>query len=77
MSLVKRGCLRRSINDPKYFKEDGEHAWINESKTNIGHEINFKRYFYKYTPPRPLDEIEADLKQIEKEIADMLAEMTE
>jgi type I restriction enzyme M protein len=39
--------------------------------------INFNRYFYKYTPPRPLDDVEADLKKIEKEIADMLVEMTE
>ncbi len=31
--------------------------------------------FYKYTPPRPLEEIEADLKKIEKEIADMLSEV--
>ena len=60
-------------------------AWINTSicdhKDNevgkVGYEINFNRYFYKYTPPRPLEEIEADLKQIEKEIADMLAEVTE
>jgi type I restriction enzyme M protein len=52
-------------------------AWVDESKTKIGYEINFNRYFYKYTPPRPLDEIETDLKKIEKEIADMLAEVTE
>ncbi len=52
-------------------------AWIDHSKTKIGYEINFNRYFYKYTPPRPLDEIEADLKKIETEIADMLAEVTE
>jgi len=52
-------------------------AWIDHSKTKIGYEINFNRYFYKYTPPRPLNEIEADLKKIEKEIADMLAEVTE
>jgi len=52
-------------------------AWIDHSKTKIGYEINFNRYFYKYTPPRPLEEIEADLKKIEKEIADMLAEVTE
>lgn len=47
-------------------------AWIDHSKTRIGYEINFNRYFYKYTPPRPLEEIEADLKKIEQEIADML-----
>ena len=52
-------------------------AWIDESKTKIGYEINFNRYFYKYTPPRPLEEIEADLKKIEQEIADMLSEVTE
>lgn len=52
-------------------------AWVDESKTKIGYEINFNRYFYQYTPPRPLEEIEADLRQIEKDIADMLAEVTE
>ena len=52
-------------------------AWIDESKTKIGYEIGFNRYFYKYTPPRPLEEIETDLKQIEEDIANMLAEVTE
>jgi type I restriction enzyme M protein len=52
-------------------------AWVDESKTKVGYELNFNRYFYKYTPPRPLEEIEADLKKIEKEIADMLTEVTE
>ena len=52
-------------------------AWVDDSKTRVGYEIGFNRYFYKYTPPRPLEEIEADLKKIEKEIADMLAEVTE
>jgi len=50
-------------------------AWVDESKTKTGYEINFNRYFYKYTPPRPLDEIEGELKGIEKEIAEMLEEM--
>lgn len=52
-------------------------AWVDESKTKIGYEIGFNRYFYKYTAPRPLAEIEAELKQIEREIADMLVEVTE
>ncbi|MEA2034900.1 MAG: class I SAM-dependent DNA methyltransferase [Euryarchaeota archaeon] len=50
-------------------------AWVDESKTKTGYEINFNRYFYKYTPPRPLEEIEAELKGIEREIAEMLEEM--
>jgi type I restriction enzyme M protein len=52
-------------------------AWVNDSKTKIGYEVNFNRYFYKYTPPRPLEEIEANLRQIEHEIACMLTEVTE
>jgi type I restriction enzyme M protein len=52
-------------------------AWVDESKTKVGYEINFNRHFYKYTPPRSLEKIEADLKQIEKEIAGMLEEVTE
>ena len=52
-------------------------AWVDHSKSKVGYEINFNRYFYQYVPPRPLEEIEADLKKIEKEIADMLAGVTE
>ncbi len=48
-------------------------AWIDEEKTKIGYEINFNRYFYKYEPPEPLEKIEAELKGIEREIAEMLA----
>ena len=50
-------------------------AWVDESKTRVGYEINFNRYFYKYIPLRPLEAIEADLKGIEKEIAGMLEGM--
>ena len=42
----------------------------------VGYEINFNRYFYRYTPPRPLEEIEADIRAIEKDIVRMLAEVT-
>ena len=52
-------------------------AWIDESKTKKGYEINFNRYFYEYKPPRPLEEIEAELSQLEKEIADMLRGVAE
>lgn len=43
----------------------------------VGYEINFNRYFYEYQPPRDLDEIDAELKAVEAEIAGMLAEVTE
>ncbi len=51
-------------------------AWVDESKTRVGYEINFNRHFYRYAPPRPLAEIETDLKRIEQDIAEMLAEVT-
>ena len=51
-------------------------AWVDESKTKVGYEINFNRYFYKYTPPRPVEEIDVDLKRAEDEILRLLREVT-
>jgi type I restriction enzyme M protein len=39
-------------------------AWIDESKTKEGCEIPFTRHFYKYVPPRSLEEIDADLDAV-------------
>jgi len=58
-------------------------AWIDTSKRDekdgqvgiVGYEINFNRYFYKYTPPRLLEDIEADIQAIEKDILAMLREV--
>lgn len=52
-------------------------AWIDDTKTKIGYEIPFTRYFYQYTPPRPLEEIDAELKELEGEIQRLLGEVTE
>ena len=38
--------------------------------------IDFNRYFYRYTPPRPLEEIGADIRVVQSGIAHMLAEVT-
>ena len=51
-------------------------AWIDESKTKVGYEIPFNRHFYLYEPPRPLEEIEADIKALEGEILAQLKEVT-
>lgn len=58
-------------------------AWIDESKTDdidgeigiVGYEINFNRYFYEYQAPRPLEDIDADLRAVEAEIAALLKEV--
>lgn len=59
-------------------------AWIDRSKCDlkdgqvgiVGYEINFNRYFYRYTPPRPLEDIQADISAIESDILRLLAEVT-
>jgi type I restriction enzyme M protein len=51
-------------------------AWIDESKTKVGYEIPLNRHFYVYEPPRPLEVIEADIKTLEQEIMNLLAEVT-
>lgn len=55
-----------SVRDPK----DGEVGIV-------GYEINFNRYFYQYVPPRPLHEIDADLKACEARIQALLQEVAE
>jgi type I restriction enzyme M protein len=50
-------------------------AWIDESKTKIGYEISFTRHFYKPIPLRTLDEIRADIRGLEAETEDLLAEI--
>ncbi len=51
-------------------------AWIDESRTTVGYEIPFTRHFYEYTAPRPLAEIDAEIKTLEAEILAMLREVT-
>ncbi len=58
-------------------------AWVDENYKDdadrrvgrVGYEINFNRYFYRYVPPRPLAEIDAELKTLEADIAHLLKEV--
>jgi type I restriction enzyme M protein len=52
-------------------------AWIDESKTRIGCEIPFNRHFYIFNRPRPLEEIDAELKTIAGRIMTMLEGLAE
>ena len=79
--------LGKDVRD--YFAEEVlphvPDAWIDETYTDesdhgigkVGYEINFNRYFYEYTPPRPLDAIDEDLNRVEAEIRAILDEVTE
>jgi len=59
-------------------------AWIDTSKTDphdgqvgiVGYEIPFNRYFYVFQPPRPLEEIDADLRERTDRIKHMIEELS-
>jgi type I restriction enzyme M protein len=53
-----------------------KNAWIDHDKTKIGYEVPFTRYFYKYAPPRPLEEIDGDLAAATAEIVRALREIS-
>jgi len=58
-------------------------AWIDEKKRDakdgevgiVGYEIPFNRHFYEYVPPRALEEIDAELEILNKEIMVLLHEI--
>ncbi|WP_047865485.1 type I restriction-modification system subunit M [Rubrobacter aplysinae] len=47
-------------------------AWIDDAKTRTGYELNFNRHFYKPKPMRTLEEIRADIDEIERETEGLL-----
>ena len=51
-------------------------AWVDHAKTKAGYEIPLTRQFYRYVPPRPLAEIDAEIKALEEEIQRLLGEVT-
>jgi len=64
--------IPQKIDD--YFKTEVKphlpEAWIDDSKTKIGYEINFTKYFYEFKPLRPLADIRADILALEEKTAD-------
>ena len=51
-------------------------AWIDHEKTKVGYEIPFNRHFYVFKPPRPLAEIDAELKGVTERIVAMIGELS-
>lgn len=47
-------------------------AWIDHTKTKLGFEIPFTRQFYVYEPPRPVEEIAAEIKELESQIQEWM-----
>ncbi|MEX0754144.1 MAG: class I SAM-dependent DNA methyltransferase [Actinomycetota bacterium] len=52
-------------------------AWVDESRTRVGYEIPFTRRFYKFVPPRPLEKIDAEIRELEEQILKLLREATD
>ena len=89
--ILKKGkkqpdtALRDTENVPlkedidEYFKREvlpfAPDAWIDEKKSKVGYEIPFTRYFYRYEPPKPSQEIMAEILEIEKELDGSLREI--
>lgn len=77
--------LRDTENAPlkediqEYFKREVlpfyPDAWIDEKKTKVGYEIPFTRYFYEYIPPKPAQELEIEIKEIEMDLDGALEEI--
>ena len=66
-------------NVEEYFKREVlphlPESWIDHSKTKIGYEINFTKYFYQYKPLRSLHDIRKDILALEEETLDMIKEV--
>jgi type I restriction enzyme M protein len=84
---VPDAALRDTENVPlsedveAYFEREvrphAPDAWIDHEKTKIGYEIPFNRHFYTFTPPRPLAEIDADLKAVTDRILTMIVGLSQ
>ncbi len=63
-----------------YFKREvlphAPDAWVEDEKTKVGYEIPFNRHFYVFKPPRPLAEIDAELKGVTDRIVTMIGELS-
>ncbi len=84
---VADSALRDTENVPlsedvkTYFKREvlphAPDAWIDPDKTKVGYEIPFNRHFYVFKPPRPLAEIDAELKGVTDRILTMIGGLTQ
>jgi type I restriction enzyme M protein len=73
LALVQDHCEAYLKAEVLPYRPD---AWIDHSKIKVGYEVPFNRHFYEYEAPRELEEIEADIDGLEKEIMAMLKEVT-
>jgi len=81
---LKESVFGYFLREVRPYVED---AWIDIDPKNrdeqdggvgkVGYEINFNRLFFHYEPPRPLEEIDRELAEVEEHIMDLLREVTQ
>jgi len=59
----------------KEVKPYVEEAWINLDSVKIGYEISFNKYFYKHKPLRSIEEVTADILELEKQSDGLIREI--
>ena len=59
----------------KEVKPYVEEAWINMTSVKIGYEISFNKYFYKHKPLRSIEEVTADILELEKQSDGLIREI--
>jgi type I restriction enzyme M protein len=66
-------------NIEEYFEREVKphlpNSWVDKDKTQIGYEINFTKYFYKYNPLRSVKDVLKDLFELEKESDGLMNEL--
>ncbi len=79
MRDIENVPLKQDVEE--YFKREvlphAPDAWIDHEKTKIGYEIPFNRHFYVFKSPRPLSEIDAELKKTTDKILEMIGRLSE
>lgn len=84
-SIKPDGSLRDTERIPldididDYFEKEVKphlpNSWVDKDKTQVGYEINFTKYFYKYTPLRSVQDVLKDLLELEKESDGLMNEL--
>ena len=72
IDLVQEHCETYLTKEVLPYRDD---AWIDHSKIKVGYEISFNRHFYQYQSPRPLKDIESEIKDLEADIMGLLKEV--
>ncbi len=69
---LKEDILNYFLQEVKPYVDE---AWINLESVKIGYEISFNKYFYKHKSLRSLEEVTADILELEKESEGLIKEI--